>query len=135
VGPTARIHLDLGDAAAAVTASAESGGLLGHAFRAEIEPPIGVVAEVRVNDVACGTVWSPPYVVDVSRAALSGSNRVEIVVANTAANALAHDSHLATLVADSERRYGRRFRMQELDRAMDGVRSGLIATPALVISH
>ena len=38
------------------------------------------------------------------------------------------------MVAESERRYGRRFRMQELDRAMDGIRSGLLACPALVIS-
>jgi hypothetical protein len=117
-----------------VTKSVESGGLLGHSFRAGIEPPIGVIAEVRVNDVHCGTVWSPPYVVDLTWAALSGSNSVEIVVANTAANAMAHDPHLPILVADSERRYGRRFRMQELDRAMNGVQSGLIATPALV-SH
>ena len=118
-----------------MTDSAEPGGLLGHSFRADIDPPIGVIAEVRVNDVDCGIVWAPPYVVDVSRAALSGSNRVEIIVRNTAANALAHDPHLPSLVADSERRYGRRFRMQELDRAMDGIRSGLLATPALVISH
>jgi hypothetical protein len=112
----------------------ESGGLLGHAFRAGIEPPIGVVAQVRVNGVDCGVVWAPPYVVDVSRAALSGSNQVEIVVRNTAANALAHDPHLPLVVAESERRYGRRFRMQELDRAMDGIRSGLLACPTLVIS-
>ena len=38
------------------------------------------------------------------------------------------------MVAESERRYGRRFRMQELDLAMDGVRSGLLAVPTLVIT-
>ena len=135
LGPTARIHLDLGDVGIAAAGSAEAEGLLGHSFRAGIEPPVGVIAEVRVNDVDCGTAWSPPYVVEVSRAALSGTNRVEITVANTAANAVAHDPHLPTRVADSERRYGRRFRMQELYRAMDGIRSGLLATPALVITH
>ena len=87
LGPTPRIHLDLGAAAVAVTDSVEPAGLLGHSFRASIEPPVGVIAEVRVNGVDCGTVWSPPYVVDVTRAALSGPNRVEIVVANTAAKA------------------------------------------------
>ena len=38
------------------------------------------------------------------------------------------------MAADSERRYGRRFRMQELDRAMHGVRSGLLEVPTLVIT-
>ena len=86
-----------------------------------------------MNGVDCGVVWAPPYAVDVSRAALSGPTRVEITVHNTAANAVAHDPHLRFVAADSERRHGRRFRMQELDRAMEGVRSGLMATPALVI--
>ena len=106
----------------------------GHSYRAEVEPPVGVMAEVRVNDVDCGIVWAPPYAIDVSRAALPGLNRVETTVRNTAANALAHDELISSLVADSERRYGRRFRMQELDRAMDGVRSGLLAVPTLVIT-
>jgi hypothetical protein len=53
-------------------------------------------------------------------------------VYNTAANALAADEHIASLVAESEARYGRRFRMQELDKAMDTVRSGLLKVPAVV---
>ena len=36
------------------------------------------------------------------------------------------------LAAESEARYGRRFRMQDLDQAMATVRSGLLAVPALV---
>jgi len=134
LGPTARIHLDLGDAAIAGAGSTEAGGLLGHSFRAGIEPPIGVTAELRVNGVDCGLVSAPPYVVDVSWSTLSGGNRVEILVRNTAANAVAHDPYLPAWVADSERRYGRRFRMQKLDRAMEGIRSGLLAIPALVIT-
>ena len=106
----------------------------GHSYRAEIDPPIGVIAQVRVNDVDCGIVWAPPYVTDVSSAARPGPNQIEIVVRNTAANALAADEQISSMVAASERRYGRRFRMQELDRAMDGVRSGLLQVPTLVIA-
>ena len=48
---------------------------------------------------------------------------------NTAANALAADEHITRLAAESER-YGHRFTMQDLDRAMESVRSGLPRTDA-----
>jgi hypothetical protein len=92
------------------------------------------MAEVRLNGVDCGMVWAPPYIVDVTRAVQPGLNRLEIVIRNTAANALAHDRQLASIVVESERMYGRRFQMQDLDKAMDGVRSGLLAVPTLVIT-
>jgi hypothetical protein len=49
--------------------------------------------------------------------------RAAVIVRNTAANALATDQQIIELVAQSEARYGRRFRMQDLDRAMASVRS------------
>ncbi len=126
--------MDFGEAGVTAVGDGAPQEIRGHSYRAKVDPPIGVVAEVRVNDVDCGVVWAPPYVVDVSHAVQVGPNRVEVTVANTASNALAHDEQVETMVAESESRYGRRFRMQELDRAMDGVRSGLLATPALVIT-
>jgi hypothetical protein len=94
---------------------------------------VGEVAQVRVNGVHCGLVWAPPYRLDVTAALHPGTNRLEVTVANTAANALAVDEHILRLAADSEARYGRRFRMQELDRAMDTVRSGLLQVPVLLL--
>lgn len=132
--PTSRVVIDFGDAPPTVVGQAEPRGIRGHSYQAKINPPVGVMAEVRVNDVECGMVWAPPYVLDVSRAARAGPNQVEITVRNTAANALAHDEQLASVVAESERRYGRRFRMQDLDLAMEEVRSGLLAVPTLVIT-
>jgi hypothetical protein len=134
LGPSPTVLIDFGDAPATVVGEAEPEEMRGHSFRADIDPPVGVMAEVRVNDVDCGMVWAPPYVVDVSRAVQCGANRVEVTVYNTAANALAHDEHVWSMVAESESRYGRRFRMQELGRAMEGVRSGLLAVPTLVIT-
>ena len=93
--------------------------------------PVGEIAEVRINGVECGIAWAPPYRVDISAATRSGPNDVRITVHNTAANALAADEHILRVAAESEARHGRRFRMQELDRAMDGVRSGLLHTPAI----
>ena len=95
---------------------------------------MGEIAEVRLNGVDCGIAWAPPYRLDISAAARSGRNNIEITVRNTAANALAADEQIAELAAESEARYGRRFRMQELDRAMATVRSGLLSVPTIVVS-
>jgi hypothetical protein len=118
------------------SAGGESGllghvGMVGPSYRAAVRPPVGEVASVVVNDVDCGVLWAPPYRLDVTRALRPGTNTIEITVANTAANALAADEHIAALAEQSEQRYGRRFRMQQLDRAMDTVRSGLLAVPTL----
>jgi hypothetical protein len=75
---------------------------------------------------------TPPYRVEITDALRSGANEIEIIVHNTAANALAADEHIRQLAAESEARYGRRFRMQDLDRALESVRSGLLRVPTIV---
>jgi hypothetical protein len=60
--------------------------------------------------------------------------RAAVIVRNIAANALPTDQPIIELVAQSEARYGRRFRMQDLDRAMASVRSGLLSAPAILLS-
>lgn len=49
------------------------------------------IATVKVNGVDCGSVWTPPYQVDVSRALKKGENKIEIEVANTWRNRLIGD--------------------------------------------
>jgi hypothetical protein len=116
------------------TAALWSTTWLGPSYRVAVRGPIGEVAQVRVNGIDCGLAWAPPYRVEITDALHSGTNEIEIMVCNTAANALAADEHIAQLAADSEARYGRRFRMQDLDRAMESVRSGLLRVPAIVVS-
>ena len=108
--------------------------MVGPSYRVAVIGPVGEIAEVRVNGIACGIAWAPPYRVDITAAARSGWNEIEITVSNTAANALAADQHIIELAAQSEARYGRRFRMQDLDRAMASVRSGLLSVPTIVVS-
>ena len=123
--------LDLGSAEVRDDAEPVHEGMVGPSYRAVARPPVGEVARVRVNGVDCGLVWAPPYWVDVSAAVRPGRNRLEVEVVGTAAGALAADEHVLARAAASEERYGRRFRMQELERATETVRSGLLAVPVL----
>jgi alpha-L-rhamnosidase len=108
--------------------------LVGPSYRVAVRGPVGEVAQVRVNGIDCGLAWAPPYRVEITDALRSGTNKIEIIVYNTAANALAADQHITRLAEESEARYGRRFRMQDLDRAMESVRSGLLRVPTIVVS-
>lgn len=128
--------LDLGPAVAEEDRSASvERGIVGPSFRAAVRAPVGEVAVVRVNGVACGVLWSPPYRLDVGHAVRAGTNDIEITVHNTAANRLSVDTEIHDLVRRTEDRYGRRFVMQELERAGEGLASGLLAVPQLLVTR
>ena len=129
-----RVWLDFGDCEVRDGGSTEH-DMVGPSYRVAVHGPVGEVAQVRVNDIDCGLAWAPPYRVEIGSALRSGANQIEVTVYNTAANALAADEHITRLAAESEARYGRRFRMQDLDYAMATVRSGLLQVPTLVLSH
>lgn len=101
--------------------------VVGQAYRAAVVPPVGDVAEVVVNDMVAGVVWCPPYRLPIGQHLRPGRNEIDIRVYNSGANALAVDESLEALVAATEERFGRRFRLRFLDKAMDGVNSGLLA--------
>ncbi|GAA2758323.1 hypothetical protein GCM10009872_36830 [Actinopolymorpha rutila] len=101
-------------------------------FRALVRPPVGEVVRAVVNGSDAGVVWSAPYRIEITDLLRDGDNTLKLVVSNTAANALTEETEIHRLAADSEQRYGRRFAMQELDRAGDDLHSGLLTTPALV---
>jgi hypothetical protein len=113
--------------------SSTADDMVGPSYRVAVRGPVGEVAQVRINGIDCGISWAPPYRVEITGGLRSGTNDIEIIVYNTAANALAADEHITRLAAESEARYGRRFRMQDLDQAMATVRSGLLQVPTLVL--
>jgi hypothetical protein len=127
------VWIDFGDCEAFDDGATEH-GLVGPSYRVAARSPVGEVAQVQVNGVSCGLAWAPPYRVEISNAVRRGTNEIKIIVYNTAANALAADGHITQLAAESEARYGRRFRMQDLDQAMATVRSGLLQVPTLVLT-
>ncbi|MDR1883346.1 MAG: DNA-binding protein [Prevotella sp.] len=59
------------------------------------------VAEVKINGRYCGTLWTPPYRVEVTDALKNGSNKLEISVANTWANRIMGDEDFAMEKNDS----------------------------------
>jgi hypothetical protein len=52
------------------------------------------IGEVWLNDRPLGIVWRPPYRLDVTKAARTGRNRLEVEVANTWSNRLVGDARL-----------------------------------------
>ncbi|PJJ08535.1 alpha-L-rhamnosidase-like protein [Flavobacterium sp. 1] len=55
---------------------------------------IANIAEVTVNGINCGTIWTFPYKADISEALKKGKNTIEIKVTNTWANRLIGDEKL-----------------------------------------
>jgi hypothetical protein len=79
-------------------------------MRALLEGPVRESALVYVNGQLAGSVWHPPYQVDISQCVRPGANSLRIVVANLAINEMAGrslpDYRLLNL------RYGTRFSPQ-----------------------
>jgi hypothetical protein len=97
-----------------------------HAF---YDPPIHEAAIVFLNGQRVGSLWHPPYLLDVSKFLKPGQNHIEIHVYNTALNAWSalppHD--YKPLIE----KYGDRFQMQDLDK-VHPIPSGILGTIHLV---
>ncbi len=82
-----RILLDFGQATPVPPAAASARGT-----RALLDAPVRDAAVVFVNGQRAGSVWMPPYRLDITQWLHEGSNTLSIQVANTAVNALAGQS-------------------------------------------
>jgi hypothetical protein len=82
-------------------------------MRTWYDAPLRDAALVYVDGKLAGSVWHPPYEIDVAPFLHAGANDLKIVVANTAINELASraapDYQLLNL------RYGQRFTPQDMD--------------------
>ena len=95
----------------------------GNGMRAWIDGPVREAALVYVNDQLAGSIWRPPYEIDITSSLRQGDIRLRIVVANVAINHLAGrplpDYRLLNL------RYGERFTPQDM-KNLQPVPSGLL---------
>ena len=80
-------------------------------MRAMMESPIREAAEVFVNGRRAGSVWHPPYELDVTSQLRAGANKIEVKVANLSLNALAGQERPDYRLLSA--RYGQRFVPQD----------------------
>lgn len=100
-----------------------------HGLRAWLDSPVREAAVVYVNGGRAGSVWRPPYELEVTPCLRSGENVLRIVVANLAINCMAGKSLPDYRLLNS--RYGRRFSPQDLEN-IDPLPSGLLGPVTLI---
>jgi hypothetical protein len=131
--PGARVYLDFGEARPAEREALPGGTMRGNSFGVLLAPPVREAATVFVNGRRAGSVWAPPYRVDLTDLVRDGANEIRIDVYNTAINRLAEGGHLPNTKALVER-YGQRFRLQDLD-GLKPLASGLLSAPRLMFER
>ncbi len=80
-----KVFLKLGEGTPVTTEERRAG----NGMRAMLESPVHEAAVVWVNGKRAGSVWRPPYEIDVTSLLKTGENSIRIVVANLALNELA----------------------------------------------
>ena len=125
---TSRVWLDFGEGARVDAHGGEVASVNG--FRALLDPPVRDAAVIDVNGRRVGSLWTPPYRIEITSAVKAGDNLLRIQVGNTAMN------HMAGQAQPNYRllnlRYGERFVPQDM-KAVRVLPSGLTAPVRLVI--
>ncbi len=98
-------------------------------MRAWLDAPIRDAAVVYVNGQKAGSVWCPPYSIDVTRLLKTGANSLRIVVGNTAINSMAGNKQPDYKLLNQ--RYGERFQPQDMEN-LQPLPSGLLGPVRLV---
>ena len=115
----ASLVLDFGSG----TPTTDNRPIYANGLRALLDPPIREAAIIYVNGQRAGSLWHPPYRIDISQSVHTGENRIEVRVYNTAINLLAgqppHD--YSALYA----KYGKRFEPQDMQN-LQPIPSGLL---------
>ena len=107
--PDTRIFLDFG----AGTPITDNRRPHASGMGALLDPQIREAAIVLVNGQRAGSLWHPPYLIDISKFVHGGENRIEVRVYNTAINLLAGQPPRDYTALRAK--YGRRFDPQDMD--------------------
>jgi hypothetical protein len=107
-----------------------AGALSGpNGMQARLDGPVREAAVVTVNGQRAGTVWCPPYTIDITKLLKQGDNAIRILVANTAINHMAGRSLPDYRLLNQ--RYSKRFDPQDMDK-IQPVPSGLLGPIRLI---
>jgi hypothetical protein len=121
-----RVRLELGEGTPLSDAAAKGPGM-----RTWLDAPVRDAAVVAVNGTRAGSVWAPPWALDLTPHVRPGVNELRIEVGNTLMNAMAgrapSDYRLLHL------RYGERFQPQDMDQVQP-LPSGLVGEVRVVIA-
>jgi hypothetical protein len=98
-------------------------------FQAWLDGPVREAAEVYVNGHRAGTIWHPPYELDIAPSIHAGENDLRILVGNLAVNEMA-GSPLPDRKALTAR-YGERFQDQG-NKLVEAIPSGLMGPVRLI---
>jgi hypothetical protein len=100
-------------------------------MQAWLDSPVAEAAVVYINGQKAGSIWCPPYSVDVTGYLRPGENTLRIIVGNLAINHMAGralpDYRLLNL------RYGERFQPQDMDKVQP-VPAGLLGPIRLIVT-
>ena len=97
--------------------------------QAWLEAPVREAVVVTINGTRAGSIWSPPYALDVTAWLRPGANTIRLDVANLAINHMA--GHALPDYKLLNLRYGTRFEPQDMDQ-LQPVPSGLFGPIRLV---
>ncbi len=121
--PGAKVYLNFGKGVPITPHHRQNG------TQAWIESPVREAAVVYINGHRAGSVWRPPYELEISTLLHSGTNDFRIVAGNLAINEMAGKSLPDyRLLYD---RYGKRFEPQDMDN-LQPLPSGLLGPITLV---
>jgi hypothetical protein len=98
-------------------------------MRAWYDAPIREAAIVYLNGERVGSLWHPPYELDLTKRMHAGENTIEIRVYNTAINELAGQPPRDYTVLKAK--YGDRFQMQDMEN-LQPVPSGIFGPVRIV---
>jgi hypothetical protein len=101
-------------------------------MQAWLESPVREAAVVYVNGQRAGSIWHPPYSVEVTGRVRPGENTLRIVVGNLAINEMAGSALPDDRLLNS--RYGVRATPQDMEN-LQALPSGLLGPIRLVARH
>jgi hypothetical protein len=86
---------------------------------------------IYLNDQRVGSLWCPPYALDVTGKLKPGENKIRVEVANLAVNYMASHKQPNYDYAGVERQFGDRFQPQNLN-MLQPLPSGLLGPLRLI---
>jgi hypothetical protein len=118
------LKLDFGEGKALTEIPSRSNGM-----QAWFEGPVREAAVVYINGQYAGSIWCPPYAIEITGLLKREENHIRILVANTAVNHMAGRSLPDYRLLNQ--RYGKRFDPQDMDKIRP-IPSGLLGPIRLI---